>query len=92
MTAADQPPLILVIMPSSESTSIRKSKRSIDEDILDIAFTDDESASDLFETFMAPLTVGTLPFRPMQTQCVIPRTGRVIMPALRVPVTDRVCL
>ncbi|GHJ84792.1 hypothetical protein NliqN6_1194 [Naganishia liquefaciens] len=54
MTAADQPPLILVIMSSSETTSIRKSKRSIDEDVLDIAFTDDESASDLFETFMAP--------------------------------------
>lgn len=54
MTAADQPPLILVIMPSSGTATIRKPKRSIDEDVLDIAFTDDKSITESSEILTAP--------------------------------------
>lgn len=54
MTSADQPPLILVIMPSSGSTTIRQSKRSFDaEDVLDIAFGGEElvASSETFTAF-----------------------------------------
>jgi hypothetical protein len=51
MTSADQPPLILVIMPSSGSTKIRQAKRAFDaEDVLDIAFDDEFFDSESAET------------------------------------------
>ncbi|KAI5454196.1 hypothetical protein NCC49_004260 [Naganishia albida] len=51
MTSEDQPPLILVIMPASGSSSVRLARRAYDaEDTLEEIFATEEKQEDAFDT------------------------------------------